>query len=694
MQQNVNTIAQLAQQAGRSVPDVQQLLAANPAPSRDQIIQLQRFSLGDIGTLSALPQVGRNWNNLVLLATRTNRTAPDIQALAALQMNNRVPDLGEILALNRFSNANIQALMPRAANWGELVTLAASTRTTPDILILTAINPAPTVPQLSALDRFTNANIQTLMLRAANWGELVNLATSTRTTPDILTLAAIQIGGQRPTVTQMSALERFTNADIQTLAPRAANWGDLVTLVGSARSTPDLLAVAALQINGQQPTAAQINALERFTNANIQSLMPRAANWGELATLAASTRTTPDILTLAVWMPAPTAAQLSALDRFSNANIQTLMPRAANWGELVTLAASTRTTPDILALAAMQVNGQQPTAPQMAAMDHLTSANIQTINTGLPQIATWADTVQVASLNQSIDAITPLVLRGVLQTANATLLQDVNRLNPTLGFQPTLAYYSALLVDLNANEISQAIQAGGTLFADYLRDPRYFAACFDGADRLRTLLGTENVAILHQSGGGARQEYPLAQQITRGNTLITHLQAASQAGAARIFRIHLGGHGFCLIVNGNIVYQLETLAAGPVGLATDTGTLYRSILNGYYYPLATVLQNIQRMTGNSVANRLSAAAVMHWNAGPIGILAAQMGVYNQVQDPMTVYWTASALKTPTQIRQDFTQKISAESGGNLSESPCAAVEVTKGKLRLQEEYLLQRGRMA
>src|SRR6266545_3016336 len=106
MQQNIDLV-NLATQAGRSVVDVQQLLASNPAPGPAQIIQLRRFSLGDLNVLSTLAQVGRNWDSLVFLATRTTRAVPDIQALAVLQLNNRTPQLGEILALDRFTNANI-----------------------------------------------------------------------------------------------------------------------------------------------------------------------------------------------------------------------------------------------------------------------------------------------------------------------------------------------------------------------------------------------------------------------------------------------------------------------------------------------------------------------------------------------------------------------------------------------------------
>jgi hypothetical protein len=114
MQQNTNPLDQLSIQARRSATDVQQLLATNPAPSPQQIIQLYRFS-----------------------------------------------------------NAKLQILGQSAASWGELVTLAASGRNNTDILNLARLTPvAPTVAQIIALERFSNANLQILGQLAANVGEL------------------------------------------------------------------------------------------------------------------------------------------------------------------------------------------------------------------------------------------------------------------------------------------------------------------------------------------------------------------------------------------------------------------------------------------------------------------------------------------------------------------------------------------
>lgn len=103
------------------------------------------------------------------------------------------------------------------------------------------------------------------------------------------------------------------------------------------------------------------------------------------------------------------------------------------------------------------------------------------------------------------------------------------------------------------------------------------------------------------------------------------------------------------------MFQLETLAG-----SADPGTLLRTLENGYEHTIADVTQHMLDMTSNSVAQRSNAAGQMHWNPRGIALLSQSVphsGNYDIVTDPMSVYWTASALLSRDQIIQRFAQKI-------------------------------------
>jgi hypothetical protein len=229
--------------------------------------------------------------------------------------------------------------------------------------------------------------------------------------------------------------------------------------------------------------------------------------------------------------------------------------------------------------------------------------------------------------------------------------------------------YAAVLIDLNRGDLINAIEnqawsdtlnKAAPLVASYLEDAVNFNACFDGANRLVEMLGTETKETTYQSGGGRRDAYPLMQQAQRATTLIQHLAAASQAAVPTIFRIHLGGHGFTLIVKGETVYKLETLAG-----ASFIGTLLNSIITGKNpgaeYPIDQISRNVRRMVSDNPALRTQGADEMGWNAGPIGILSssADSDEYDIIQDPMTLYWTASNLASKAEIIDRFANKIQA-----------------------------------
>jgi hypothetical protein len=144
-----------------STPDRSRLRSAAPATAP---VRQMRFSLGERGQLAQLPQVANSGNvqgSIDVLRDHTTRLANDLIALAGF--NDRA-------------------------------------------------NQRPTLQEMVQIDRFTNAHLGQLgnIQQINTWADIAQLAAGTRSVADLVTLAALQVGGATPTLQEMVGVNRFT----------------------------------------------------------------------------------------------------------------------------------------------------------------------------------------------------------------------------------------------------------------------------------------------------------------------------------------------------------------------------------------------------------------------------------------------------------------------------------------------------
>ncbi|MCP5108605.1 MAG: hypothetical protein GY950_34790 [bacterium] len=212
----------------------------------------------------------------------------DYFRLSSAQWAGRVPTLLEMLDLDRFNNLNeIQNLanLAQVTNWAHLAQLAALTRSTQDIITLAGGRPAPSLQQIIDTDRFTLTQLQQMapLVQVNGWNALVQLAALNRSAQDIITLAGFQ---PAPSLQQIIALDRFTVAQIRQIANLAQvnSWANIVQLAALNRPAPDIITLAGLQVGGQAPTLVQIIQLDGINNAEINNIIQQTTptNWGQV----------------------------------------------------------------------------------------------------------------------------------------------------------------------------------------------------------------------------------------------------------------------------------------------------------------------------------------------------------------------------------------------------------------------------
>jgi hypothetical protein len=436
---------------------------------------------------------------------------------------------------------------------------------------------------------------------------------------------------------------------------QVASWADFAQLAALTRSANHLVTLSGRQLGGRVPSRAEMVALDRFSLGELQNLGAHQAlaAWDQLALLGPLARSANDLNTLAglqVGGAGPTAAQLVTLDPEATNEITTLhganLPQVQTWAGLVQLARLRTTAVSIIQRAQVQKGDRVPTLQELVDIDSYSGNELNSIG-GLTQ--SWPQLVQgVSSVQGTLGAVINSSMTGVLQN-------DLVELANLLGQPaPDLWHYVATLIDMDHSLPSEFTNLEQRFIIGSLMRDSTYNSCFDGADRLVSLMGTENLQVSYASGGAKETQYNQATQAQRAMLLGQHFAQAAALRTPILFRIHIGGHGFTLTTEHGRIYQVETLAG-----AGDPGTLLQSILNGYTHTVANCSQHFADMTSAVVNNRINGADAMHWNAGPIAILAKSnpQGNYDIIKDPMEIWWTASPLLTRDQIVQRFQQKI-------------------------------------
>ncbi len=398
-----------------SLVEYNQLLTVEWAGRRPTLAEANALngfnSLDDIRRLANLAQVV-TWADLVSLVG-SNRSIADIEALSGLMKGGFVPvppTMQHILALNRFTLAEIRLLLPlwQVSTWDQMAQLGQLTRSAADIITLAGIGGpfgAPSLANIIALDRFTGPEIVQIrgLAQYGGWTDLVALATSNRPVADIVALAGLLKGFATPTMPQILALNRFTLTEIQQLRPlwQVMSWADIVRLAGLNRSAADLVTLAGLGF--AQPTLDQIIAMDRFTGPEIVQIrgLAQYGGWTDLVALATSNRPVADIVALAGLLKGfatPTMPQILALNRFTLTEIQQLRPlwQVMSWADIVRLAGLNRSAADLITFAGLGAP-TRPSLAQIIAMDHLTVADIQTMM-AWEGVNNWVDAASLAYL--------------------------------------------------------------------------------------------------------------------------------------------------------------------------------------------------------------------------------------------------------------------------------------------------------
>jgi hypothetical protein len=653
------------------------------------------FTLQEAARLNPLPQVNNNPANLALLANGSAREAADLETLAQLQVGGLPPTIPDMLALEPKPLGRIQALvaaaLPQVHDWAELRQLALLNRSHASLIqfaLSDTFGPTPTLAQLVSLDSRPAQQLGVLyqLAQVVGWDDLGALASLTRSTDELAQLAALQIAQTAPTVADMAALDAVPLARIQALVAadltQVHNWAELRQLALLNRPHANLIQFARSDAFGPAPTLAQLVSLDSRPAQQLGVLyqLAQVVGWDDLGALASLTRSTDELAQLAalqIAQTAPTTADMAALDAGPLVRIQALvaahLPQIHNWAELRQLALLNRSHAHLIILANHLIAAQRPTLAQIVALDRFASAGLNTVLAN-DQIQTWDDVGQLEATGRSAQDIAGVaghlvgnarptlaqLLSGLgdihealmtqLHRMAAHLQPDLALLQQTFGVLPSMQKYMAILADISVPAlVNQGYQNDVAIFRSYLSNSTNYNACFDGASRLVDSLGNE-AAMTYQSDGGPRQDYDLANQAQRGDQLAQHLEAAAGAGVATIFRVHLAGHGFVLVVERNVVYLLETLAGNIVN---DYGSLLMSIQRGTSFPIATVAGHIRQVTSDNAGQRQAASNAMGWN--PIALLILQDAL--TVAPMMVVYWTGSALASRADLVQIFTDKI-------------------------------------
>lgn len=598
---------------------------------------------------------------------KQGRVKPTMQMRSRVAINDddhleREADQMGMTAM-KYSGESVQRITQRAVHLNVAQLLSDNDKN--QLRNLNFENRTPSDEEVTALDAFDSyADITNLtQLNLVNtWADLVRIAGFTRSAAEVITLVDLDVG---LTLDTIETLDRFTMEQLQNLAQfdQVTSWDDIIRLGGLTRSYDE---IAGFLGNGDI-SIDLVAAVDHFTMENIQGLenVGLIGSLNDWMTLGGLTRSYNDIIALAGNLldgDVITADQLNDIENLSNDQVGTLrnLNQVTIWGDIVDLAGSARSMNDLVTLAGITFDNNEPTVEQMMAVEPFTLQIIQNMHNDM----TWDEVKELGDVSTGANGNIADMLKNVVSAFAGKLNDDLQGLTDAVGLNVDVFEYAAVLVDLNSANIDTAFDSAAwndtlgeavPLIINYLENAVSFNACFDGANRLVGLLGSENNNVTYQSGGGSRDEYPLNQQGQRANVLIGHINQASQGGIPTIFRIHLAGHGFTLTVNNQNIYQLETLAGSE-----RSGTLLQSMLNGRRYNFNTIANVLRGITSNSVQTRSNAANVMNWNAGPIDVIVKSNpphGDYDTLKDPMTVYWTASNLLARNEIINTFANKI-------------------------------------
>lgn len=324
-----------------------------------------------------------------------------------------------------------------------------------------------------------------------------------------------------------------------------------------------------------------------------------------------------------------TIADLVALDRFTTAEIERLLPLCGAWGRVVLLASLPHSADD---LADVLTNGAPTWQEAWDTLQVLTPDEIDTLaQSGAND---WAAIHALAQTTQPDRSLTQL-LHGVVAAWVPRLRDDVTALG-AVGVAVDLQRYAAALIGTSSFDVDE-----DWIAVSYLADARYFSVCFDTAARLVDLAGQGGVGAT--SGGTTKHtRYPLAEQQERVEGLADALQDASGRGPV-VFEVVLGAHGFTLTVHGQAAHQLEAFASqagepftGHEDLETS---LLTSILTDHAAPVATTTGYLRDIVGASPQERARGAGGMGWRPLGCGFVTAQ----GTVVDPMAVWWAGTDL---------------------------------------------------
>lgn len=150
-----------------------------------------------------------------------------------------------------------------------------------------------------------------------------------------------------PTDEQIDDMDRFTLAQTEELYTAMGDWAAIAALKDLARSSADIV---TLKTDDNPPTNGQLVDMERFTNAQLTSLNAELNDWQAIADLKDLNRSSADIVTLKTIANPPTNAQLVDLERFTNAQLNTLNAELNDWQAIANLRDLARSSADLVTL--------------------------------------------------------------------------------------------------------------------------------------------------------------------------------------------------------------------------------------------------------------------------------------------------------------------------------------------------------
>jgi hypothetical protein len=219
------------------------------------------------------------------------------------------------------------------------------------------IGPKPTDHEMAAMDRFNNSDeIQRIscLPQVTSWTDLAQLGNLTLDALEIIKRAGINFGGP-PTLTQIIATGRFDSPELEGLAhlPQVTTWAELEILGSLIHDAPDIIKRAGTDFSGL-PTLAQIIATGRFSYPELEGLarLPQVTTWADLVLLGGLTRNAGDIIRIASGTPAPTLAEIAAIERFTIDELGQIFTanRTIGIGDVAHLATIRDTTPNLVTL--------------------------------------------------------------------------------------------------------------------------------------------------------------------------------------------------------------------------------------------------------------------------------------------------------------------------------------------------------